>query len=138
MKPFRLLVLMFTLSSFTSILCAQDPIFSQFYAAPLQLNPAFAGTTLAPRISLNYRNQWPAFGNAYTTTAASYEQLFEPLNSSVGLMLQSDNAGDGIYKSTNVLAAFGYRLKMNDNFLSNLAWKAVLIRQFWIGINSFF
>lgn len=116
MKPFRLLVLIVTVFSFTSILCAQDPIFSQFYAAPLQLNPAFAGTTLAPRISLNYRNQWPAFDNAYTTMAASYEQLFEPLNSSVGLMLQSDNAGNGIYKSTNVLAAFGYRLKMNDNF----------------------
>ncbi|MEL7422621.1 MAG: type IX secretion system membrane protein PorP/SprF, partial [Bacteroidota bacterium] len=38
---------------------AQDPIFSQFYAAPLQLNPAFAGTTIAPRFTFNHRNQYP-------------------------------------------------------------------------------
>ena len=48
---------------------AQDPVFSQFYATPMQLNPAFAGTTYAPRITLNYRNQWPSWPNAYTTYA---------------------------------------------------------------------
>ena len=116
MNLFRRLLFFLVVATTVGHLHAQDPIFSQFYAAPLQLNPAFAGTTLAPRISLNYRNQWPGLNKAYTTAAASYEQLFEPLNTSVGLMLQSDNAGNGIYKVTNVLAAFGYRLKMNDDF----------------------
>ena len=37
---------------------AQDPSFTQFYANPLYLNPAFAGTARCPRLNLNYRNQW--------------------------------------------------------------------------------
>lgn len=97
---------------------AQDPIFSQFYAAPLQINPAFAGNTLAPRISLNYRNQWPSLENAYVTYAASYEQLFESLNSGIGLQVQSDNAGNGILKSTSFGATFAYRLKIQDDFFA--------------------
>ena len=39
---------------------AQDPEFTQFYANPLYLNPAFAGSSHCPRMNLNYRNQWPA------------------------------------------------------------------------------
>ena len=39
-------------------LFAQDPLFTQFYANPLYLNPALAGAARCPRINLNYRNQW--------------------------------------------------------------------------------
>ena len=38
----------------------QDPQYSQFYAAPLYLNPAFAGSAMAPRVNFNHRNQWPS------------------------------------------------------------------------------
>ncbi len=95
---------------------AQDPIYSQFFAAPLQTNPASVGNTLAPRITLNYRNQWVSFNNAFVTYSAAYEQLLEPLNSSIGLMIQTDNAGDGIYQLTNVAAIYGYRLEVNRDF----------------------
>ena len=48
----------------------QDPQFSQFYAAPLYLNPAFAGSTNQGRAGTNYRNQWPAVDANYTTLSA--------------------------------------------------------------------
>ena len=59
---------------------AQDPEFSQFYAAPLYLNPAFAGSARCPRIGLNYRNQWPALNKTYITSAVSYDQHIDALS----------------------------------------------------------
>ncbi|MFK7935098.1 MAG: type IX secretion system membrane protein PorP/SprF [Saprospiraceae bacterium] len=92
---------------------AQDPIFSQFYAAPLQLNPAFAGTTYEPRITLNYRNQWPSIENAYVTYAASYEQFMENLNSGFGVQVSTDSQGDGVYKVNRFGATYSYQVAVN-------------------------
>ncbi|MEM8527858.1 MAG: PorP/SprF family type IX secretion system membrane protein, partial [Bacteroidota bacterium] len=110
------LYLLFSYLIFSTPIQAQDPVFSQFFITPMQLNPAFAGNTIAPRISINYRTQWiwPGSTNTYQTYAASYGQFFEPLNSSIGLMVETDNAGEGVYKTNRVNAFYGYRLKIND------------------------
>lgn len=53
---------------------SQDPHFSQFFASPLTLNPAFTGKfdgTL--RMAGDYRNQWPTFNRAFTTTTLSVD-----------------------------------------------------------------
>ncbi|MGB1039489.1 MAG: PorP/SprF family type IX secretion system membrane protein [Flavobacteriales bacterium] len=48
--------------------------FSQWYEAPLLLNPANAGSYFGDyRASLNYRNQWATVGNSYKTIFASYD-----------------------------------------------------------------
>ena len=52
----------------------QDPIFTQFYANPMYLNPAFAGSRVCPRVALNYRNEWPNISGNFVTTAADYGQ----------------------------------------------------------------
>jgi type IX secretion system PorP/SprF family membrane protein len=94
---------------------AQDPVFSQFYAAPLQLNPAFAGTTLAPRFTFNHRNQYPNWPNAYITYAASFEQEVAALNSGFGIQVMTDAAGDGIYKNSHVSGIYSYRLRLGKD-----------------------
>ena len=38
----------------------QDPHFSQYYANPLYLNPALAGSQICPRLAFNFRSQWPS------------------------------------------------------------------------------
>ena len=91
---------------------AQDPVFSQFYAAPLQLNPAFAGTTIAPRLTFNHRNQYPNWPNAYITYAAAFEQEIEALNSGFGIQIMTDAAGDGIYKVNQVSGIYSYKVKL--------------------------
>lgn len=96
-------------------LAAQDPIFSQFYAAPLQINPAFAGSGNAPRIGVAYRNQWTGFNNAYRTYAAYYDQNIDRLNSGIGFNLEGDDAGNGILRTMRFSALYAYRLKINDD-----------------------
>ncbi len=123
----RLLLLLITLS-FGCAAWAQDPVFSQFYAAPLQVNPAFAGISFAPRITVNYRNQWPGLNNAYVTYAATYEQSLEQLNSGIGLIVMTDNAGDGIYKVNRFSAIYGYQLKFSDGLHIKFGVQAGLIQ----------
>lgn len=93
----------------------QDPVFSQFYNAPLQLNAAFAGNTYTPMIVLNYRNQWPGLGNIYTTYAASYDQYFEKVHGGLGVSLLTDNAGDGTLKTTGLTGYYSYRIKIKGD-----------------------
>jgi type IX secretion system PorP/SprF family membrane protein len=102
---------------------AQDPVFSQFFASPLQLNPAFAGNAYAPFIALNYRMQYPAFngtGAAYSTFAASYDQHLSGLNSGIGFSIMADDAGQGIYKKTYTNVDYSYKVSINQNLTTRL------------------
>lgn len=108
--------LLFALLFLTGLdLTAQDPIFSQYYAAPLQINPAFTGSGYAPRIGAAYRNQWTGFNNAYRTYAAYYDQNLDRLNSGIGFNLEGDDAGNGILRTMRFSALYAYRLKINDD-----------------------
>lgn len=93
---------------------AQDPQFTQFYAAPQYLNPAFAGSALAPRATINYRNQWPAITN-YVTTVVGLDYFAAKLNSGFGLMLVSDNQGQGAVSSTEIAAQYAYQFQVSES-----------------------
>lgn len=117
--------LLFIALIFSSVLVsAQDPIFSQFYAMPLQINPGFAGSAQAPRAGVAYRNQWTGFNNAYRTYAAFYEQSFQRLNSGIGFYAEGDNAGEGIFKTSKFAATYAYRLQVNDDVALKLGVEA--------------
>lgn len=95
---------------------AQDPVFSQFYAAPIHLNPAFAGNTNAPFISVNYRNQWPDLERAYVTYAVSYDQAFRKYNSGIGISVLQDEAGNGLIKTTRASLIYMYKMQLSDKW----------------------
>jgi type IX secretion system PorP/SprF family membrane protein len=99
---------------------SQDPVFSQFYSAPVQLNPGLSGISYKPSFALNYRNQWPALNRAYQTYAISYDQYFEDYNSGLGVYLQADNAGDGILKTNKAAVIYAYRMRINREW--QLRW----------------
>lgn len=92
----------------------QDAQFSQFYANPLFLNPALAGFTECARVNLNYRNQWPALGNAYITFSGSYDQSIPSINSGIGVMAMSDRQGDGALVRNTISAFYSYQLRVSD------------------------
>jgi type IX secretion system PorP/SprF family membrane protein len=103
---------------------AQDAVFSQFYASPVLLNPAFTGSTLAPRVSLNYRDQWHNIPNAFATFAASYDQFFEKINSGIGVTLMNDQQGDGIIAKNNANITYAYRLQTRNYLTLKLGVEA--------------
>ena len=126
----QLLAIVICFISFVT-LQAQDPVFSQFFAMPTQLNPAFAGNTIAPRFAISYRNQWLWGGSpttVYETYAASYGQFFEPINSSIGFMVQSDNAGEGVFRSSSISGIYGYRLQINKELFLKMGIEASLMQ----------
>lgn len=93
---------------------AQDPQFSQFYSAPLYLNPAFAGSTQQARVGLNYRNQWPAIDANFVTLSAYFDTYLEDYNSGVGFLLMRDTEGQAGLKSTMVGLQYAYQLYLTE------------------------
>jgi len=90
---------------------SQDAVFSQYYAAPIKTNPAFTGLTHLPLINVNYRNQWPGFHKAYVTYNVGYSQFFEHAHSGVGFYAQADNAGDGLFVTSEFKGLYAYQLE---------------------------
>ena len=91
-------------------LAAQDPQFSQFYAASLNLNPALTGNTEQIRVTGNYRKQWPRVPGAFTSTSFSYDQYFRKIKSGAGLLVLTDQAGSGSLKFTSIGGLYSYHL----------------------------
>ena len=95
---------------------AQDPQFTQFYANPLYLNPAFAGTARCPRICMNYRNQWPNISGTYVTYSASYDQHIDAISGGIGLIVTQDDQARGTLKTTSASLIYSYHLAVNREF----------------------
>ncbi|MFL5752965.1 MAG: type IX secretion system membrane protein PorP/SprF [Bacteroidia bacterium] len=96
-----------------SHLLAQDPQFTQFYAAPIYLNPAYTGVTYEHRFIANYRNQWLGIAKAYQTFAVSYDYNMNALNSGLGLMIMRDAAGSSRYTTTSIGGSYAYHFMIN-------------------------
>ncbi len=106
---------------------AQDPHFSQFFASPLTLNPALTGKFDGTiRVAGNYRNQWPAFSNVYTTSTLSVD--FPILKSripdydtwGVGILALTDQAGGGVLSNNYLGLSTSYHKALDENGFQQL------------------
>lgn len=95
---------------------AQDPQFSQYYSAPLYLNPAFAGSTGCTRLVSNYRNQWFGLDKPYNTFAFSADHNLEKINSGVGVMLLSDQIGKNGISTFDMSLFYAYRVDFSKKY----------------------
>jgi type IX secretion system PorP/SprF family membrane protein len=95
---------------------AQDPLFTQFYANPLYLNPAFAGSHRCPRVVMNHRNQWPAIQGTYVTNSFSYDQHISAIAGGLGVLVTRDDAGAGTLTSTTASLIYSYFLPVTKSF----------------------
>src|ERR1700675_756739 len=96
---------------------AQDPQFSQYYQAPLYLNPGFTGITQQQRAVVNNRIQWPNLPQAFTTYAFSYDIFVDELRSGCGLLVTTDKMGTASWRTTTANLLYSYKIKLSDKFV---------------------
>jgi type IX secretion system PorP/SprF family membrane protein len=121
--PVKVLVLMMFIGLKVS---AQDPQFSQFYAAPLYLNPAFAGSTNQGRVGINYRNQWPAIDANFTTISAYGDVYIEDKNSGIGAILTRDYVNMVGLQSISLALQYAYQLEITKGLSFRPGFQAAI------------
>lgn len=119
----RKLFCLLILTSFCTVrLNAQDPHFSQFFASPLTLNPAFTGKfngTL--RVAGNYRDQWPTISKAFVTSTLSLDapimsgKINEWDTWGIGGMVMTDRTANGILNSNYVAFSTAYHKALDED-----------------------
>lgn len=102
----------------------QDLHYSQFFAAPMDVNPGLTGIFNGDlRFSGNYRAQWHSVPVNYTTFTGAVDKKFLRYNRrdffSAGLLFNYDQAGDSKLRmgQLGLTGSYTFELKTN-NFLS--------------------
>lgn len=103
---------------------AQDVSFSQFYSNPLYLNPAFAGSVDAPRLALQYRNQWQNFNNAFTTYSAAFDMPVKKLQGGIGFLFLNDAQASQALNTFQLNIIYSSFIRLNETFRLNGAVQA--------------
>jgi len=125
----KIFVLIISFSFFTTLLKSQDPQFSQFYANRLYLNPAFAGATKCPRFTADYRDEYPAFPNTFTTYCVSYDLYSNFLNGGVGVQIYRDNEGKNLISTTGLDLMYAYAISLDLHSNLRLALETSFIQR---------
>ncbi|UII29147.1 PorP/SprF family type IX secretion system membrane protein [Fulvivirga maritima] len=104
--------LLFSMMLLLRVGSAQDPFFSQFYNAPLVLNPALTGISFGKiRANINYKNYLSDFDELRTYSFSADMSLMEadrnPDFAGVGLMVLQDDAG-GYLTNTKMMFSYAY------------------------------
>lgn len=100
----------------------QDLAFSQFYANPVYLNPALAGNQICPRVTLNYRNHYPALGGHYTSYSASGDMHMDAISGGIAVLATADMSS--MLASFSGSAVYSYRLQISRKITMNAALQA--------------
>jgi type IX secretion system PorP/SprF family membrane protein len=105
-----------------SVLWAQDPHFSQYYAAPLYLNPALMGAERDISFSINHRTQWRSLGFPQYTSQFSAIGALSSTHARrmprycLGFSAFSDVAGaQGSFVATGASLAMAYNLPLDQH-----------------------
>jgi type IX secretion system PorP/SprF family membrane protein len=98
----------------SSLNFAQDIQYSQYYANPIYLNPAFTGSTGLTRVGVNFRNQWPAMEESFVAYTAYFDHFEERINSGFGLIFQGAQESFTQTSLNEIGLVYSYRLKLSE------------------------
>jgi type IX secretion system PorP/SprF family membrane protein len=107
---------------------SQDLEFTQFYANPISLNPAFAGSHGCPRFNMNYRDQWPSLSGSYVSYTASYDQYISSISGGLGILLVNDVQAKTISTTSGSLI-YSYHTPINRKWTLTFGAKASWVQK---------
>jgi type IX secretion system PorP/SprF family membrane protein len=106
---------------------AQDPHFTQFYSAPLTVNPAYTGHFDGSfRAISNYRQQWISSINPINTTSIEIDGRLNAMDASenkpysLGLLFMNDNTMKGVFTSNYLMASGSYQKELDYEGMQKL------------------
>src|SRR5688572_18595452 len=86
---------------------SQDPVYSQPYLSPVNLNPAATGAgDYDLRVSAIYRRQWWTIPSQMNYMAFSIDKFIPKISSGIGLLATKSN--EGYLNKTGIYASYAY------------------------------
>ena len=116
MKSFKIIIILL-------ILCfemnAQDAHFSQFYAAPMTLNPALTGlSSYKIKATAQYREQWNSVTMPYVAMQSGVEKRWDTgFNNKIGagIFLSNYQSGDSQFKNPQIFVSGAFHKGFDNN-----------------------
>jgi len=103
---------------------AQDHMFSQFFNAPLYLNPSLTGQFQGDfRMTMSYRNQWSGLGQNLSYISASADLNIPSFGGGVGVQFNRSSEGTAYLVKNNLAATYSYSVG-DDDFVTSFGIQA--------------
>lgn len=100
----------------TKQLYCQDVEFSQYYANPLYLNPAFAGSDNYARLALSYKTLLPSTYGSYNNYSASIDKYYDEVGGGLGFQIMNDRQSQGIINDLGFSLIYAYHTQLKKNW----------------------
>ena len=98
---------------------AQDHLYSQYFNAPVYLNPALNGQFQGDfRANFNYRNQYTTSGSTSNYFTAEVDYNIPQFGGGVGLMFNRSSEGSEFLNTNSIAGIYSYSVGSDDYILS--------------------
>lgn len=115
MKLFLRYILIVLWFGCPALVSAQDHIYSQFFNAPLYLNPSLTGQFEGDiRMNMIYRNQWSGLSGTLNYLHASADLNIPNFGGGVGLQFNRSTEGTAFLVKNNIAASYAYSVGSED------------------------
>jgi type IX secretion system PorP/SprF family membrane protein len=125
-----LLILIVFVSWTATTSYGQDLNHTQYFSTPLNINPAFTGSSLGMRARFLFRDQWPQLPVDFKSFyfSADYGDRRLPGAGGLGIIILSDNPGYGLINTLTVGATFSVNLQTSENSSVLVGIKAAMLQ----------
>lgn len=125
----KILLSVLLLSGLANAGKSQDFHYSQFYAAPLYLNPALTGSTELSRVGVNYRKQWPGLDHDFNAYSAYFDHYSYDLRSGIGLSVNSFQETNFHINTSDVSFYYAYNLRIAESWNFRMGTQVSIVRR---------